>query len=266
MSVHECYTCLHMADVKQSSDPERIMHSTTPPHKYSFAPVQQDFKHKATASQSLREALLNYDREGAWKGKFVKAKLKRHDTMDMEVPSQDPTPAMTRTDMHELIPTKTKRSADEMIANEIMSRNDKELDLACQSATLSSQGRICTVVYDVFEQVLLDLIRQNVLGEKIDKRISNNLEVGISAKTISNKLLANHAFMTPVAAFVQRKATESVANQHLATTLEQAHTMKHEKLEDEHITTAALPIRSPLLLVPRWMMKEHLTKTEPTSN
>lgn len=103
------------------------------------------------------------------------------------------------------------------------------------------QGIIRTVVYGVAEQVLLDLIFQNLLGETMNKRISKYLEAGKAAKMSSGQLLANQAFMTPIATFVQRKATKSVTNHYLAPTLEQALRMKHDKLEDVHTTTADLP-------------------------
>lgn len=89
--------------------------------------------------------------------------------------------------------------------------------------------------------MLLDLLRQDVLGETLDKRISKYFKVGKAAEIFSNKLLANHAFMTPIATYVQRKATESFADHRLAATLERALTMKNDKLQDVHTTTAALP-------------------------
>lgn len=48
--------------------------------------------------------------------------------------------------------------------------------------------------------------------------------------------------MTPIATFVLRRATESVANLVLATNLEQALTMKQDKVEDIHRNKAALAI------------------------
>lgn len=84
-------------------------------------------------------------------------------------------------------------------------------------------------------------IRQAVLGETLDKRISKYFEVRRAAEIFSNKLLENHFFMTPIATVVQRKATKSVASHYLARTFEQALTMKHDKLEDMPTTTPTLP-------------------------
>lgn len=69
---------------------------------------------------------------------------------------------MTPTDILELISGKTRYSVTEMIANERPLLIDEALDHEFQSATLSTQGRIRTVLYDVVEQELLDLIRQDV--------------------------------------------------------------------------------------------------------
>lgn len=64
----------------------------------------------------------------------------------------------------------------------------------------------------------------------------------VSGRNILTNLLVNYSFMTaPIATSVQHKVTESVANSHFATTLEQVHTMKHNKLEDVQTTTAVIP-------------------------
>lgn len=58
-----------------------------------------------------------------------------------------------------------------MIANEMLSLIDEAQDQAFQSATVSAQSRVRTVMYDVVEQVLFDVIRQDVLGETLYDRI-----------------------------------------------------------------------------------------------
>lgn len=88
---------------------------------------------------------------------------------------------------------------------------DEALDHVFQSATLSAQGRILPALYDLVEKELLHLIRQDVLVETPDKRISKYIEVRKAVETFSNKLMGNLAFMKPVATFVQRKATEQPA-------------------------------------------------------
>lgn len=75
--------------------------------------------------------------------------------MDTEVPTQDATSAITPTEIQELIVVKIKRSSHGMIANEIPSLIDEALDHTFQSAIMSAQGGICTVMYKVVEQVLL---------------------------------------------------------------------------------------------------------------
>lgn len=152
MCTPERSTRAHLAVVNSSSNPERIVHSTTPPHESSFTTAQLDDKHDTTAALRTWEAILNADRDDDGKGKIVKAESNAQDKMDTEVQTQDAKLAMTRTEIQELIAAKT-RSAHEMIANEMASINDKALHKAFQSATLSAQRRFCTVVYDLVEQV-----------------------------------------------------------------------------------------------------------------
>lgn len=78
---------------------------------------------------------------------------------------------MIRTKMQELNATKKMCNAHEMIANEMPSLIDGALHYLFQSMTLSAQFRVCPLVYDVVEQFLLDLLRQDILGWKLDKRI-----------------------------------------------------------------------------------------------
>lgn len=107
-------------------------------------------------------------------------------SMDTEVQTQDDTPAMTPTEIQEMIATETRHSAHEMIPNEMPSLKDTELDHAFQSATQSAQGGIRVVLYDVVDQVLLDLPREDVLGENLSKLISKYFEVKKASKTFSN--------------------------------------------------------------------------------
>lgn len=60
------------------------------------------------------------------------------------------------------------------------------------------------------------------------------------------------------------KATKSASNHHFVTTLEKTLTMKHDKLETCIRLRRLFQNRSPLTLVPRQMMKDHLTKTAVT--
>lgn len=99
MYTQERSICSRRAVIKQSNDTERVMFLTTPPHMSSLVTAQQDVKHDGTAVRSPWEASLNSDRDGAGKGRIVKANSNAQDTIDTEVPNQDATSAMTRTEI-----------------------------------------------------------------------------------------------------------------------------------------------------------------------
>lgn len=126
----------------------------------------------------------------------------------------------------DLISGVMRGSAHEMIAYEMPSLIDQALNHAFQSATLKAQGQIHTILYYVVEQMMLDLICQDILEETLKTLILQYFKVGKSAEKVSNKLLANHAFITEISTCGQCKATESVVSHHPDTSLQQDFTME----------------------------------------
>lgn len=61
---------------------------------------------------------------------------------------------------------------------------DEVLDHAFHFTTLSTQDRIYTVVFDTAEQVSFYLIRQDVVGETLDKLISNYFKIFEDAESV----------------------------------------------------------------------------------
>lgn len=136
---------------------------------------------------------------------------------------------MTHAEIQGVISTKSKCSATETIAYNMLSLIVEAYDYAFKFSTLSVQGRIRIAVYGVVHQELLNHIRQDVVQKTLHKRVSKYFEVRKEADTFPNKIFANHYFMMRIWTFVQRQATESVVNQPLAKPLEQVHTMKNNK-------------------------------------
>lgn len=85
------------AAVCPTTNPEYILISTSLLHESSFMTVHQDVKHDETAVLSLREALLNTDRNDAGNGRILNVESNAQDTVDTEVTTQNNTPAMTQT-------------------------------------------------------------------------------------------------------------------------------------------------------------------------
>lgn len=72
------------------------------------------------------------------------------------------------TEDEELIIREVKSAVKEMVANKLSSMVQKSLDDFLRTLLFNLQRGIRPVVYEVAEQVMLDLIRKDVIGETVD--------------------------------------------------------------------------------------------------
>lgn len=63
------------------------------------------------------------------------------------------------------------------------------------ASTPSAQGGIRTVMYDAVEDVILDQIRMDVLGQTITKHTDQYFEAGKDNEALGKMLLRNNAFL-----------------------------------------------------------------------
>lgn len=110
-----------------------------------------------------------------------------------------------------MIAAQVKRATKQIVAKEITTLVEESLDDILQCAYENARSGVRSVVYNVVEQVVFDLIRQDVIGETLDKHISAYLDTENAADKVCDKLLSNNSFMTPIATFVKRKTNETIA-------------------------------------------------------
>lgn len=82
--------------------------------------------------------------------------------------------------------------------------------LQCPYEKVGMGGR--SVVYNVIEKMLFDLLRREVMNKFLDKPIANYFDTSEAVDKISGKLLFTNAFITPIAAIIQRKNKPSPQN------------------------------------------------------
>lgn len=76
----------------------------------------------------------------------------------------------------------------------------------------NSQSGIRSVVYDVDEQLMLDLLRKDVIGEKLDRHIAKFFDTEAATDGLSKKLMTSSSFMAPIATFVSRRPDSAIAD------------------------------------------------------
>lgn len=78
------------------------------------------------------------------------------------------------------------------------------------SASLTGKGGVCAVGNDAVEIVLQDFLCRETLGKGLTDHILKSCQYGQATSRLSIKLSNEAAFMTPIANFVQREATEGI--------------------------------------------------------
>lgn len=62
-----------------------------------------------------------------------------------------------------------------------------------------------SVVYSVIQQVKQDMVRRDVIGERLDAHIAMLLDTHAAAEGVCKRLLASRSFMAPIATFHESK-------------------------------------------------------------
>lgn len=71
--------------------------------------------------------------------------------------------------------------------------------------------RVFSVVYNVVEKFLFDLVHQEVMNEILNKLTAKYLDDSNAADKVDAKLLSTKAFETPIAAFIKLRTGQAVA-------------------------------------------------------
>lgn len=87
---------------------------------------------------------------------------------------------------------------------------EKSRDDILRTSFYKAQSGIRTVVYKAAEQVMLDVLRKDVIGKKLDAHIAKFLDTNAAPKCLSKRLLASSSFMVLNATFARRKTDTEI--------------------------------------------------------
>lgn len=76
-----------------------------------------------------------------------------------------------------------------------------------------AQSGIRSVLYNVMEQEILDLLRKKVIGETLNAGIAKFFDTDAAPVRLSKKLLTSSSFMALITTFVRRKTDSAIADQ-----------------------------------------------------
>lgn len=74
----------------------------------------------------------------------------------------------------------------------------------------NAQNSIRTVIYDVLEQLMLDLVCEELIRELLKAHITKYIYADAGVAGFSKRLLTARSFMAPIAIFVKRKTVTSM--------------------------------------------------------
>lgn len=74
--------------------------------------------------------------------------------------------------------------------------------------------------YNVVGQVPMDLLH-SVIGMTLDRHISTHSHFGDAVGKVGAKLLSTNRYMAPIAAFMQRRVSETITTKHITTKMEE---------------------------------------------
>lgn len=82
---------------------------------------------------------------------------------------------------------------------------EKALDDVIRKTILNPQSGVRSVVYNVVEKVVLDMLRELVIKETLGAHIAKYLEIAAAAGGLLKRLLTSSSLMAPTATLNRRK-------------------------------------------------------------
>lgn len=82
---------------------------------------------------------------------------------------------------------------------------EKALDEVLRKTFHNGQSGVGSVVYNVVEQIMLDLLFKDVIGECFDAHIAKAVDMDEAAEGFWSRLLSSSSLMAPIATFIRQK-------------------------------------------------------------
>lgn len=92
----------------------------------------------------------------------------------------------------------------ELVANELLTIIEDLLDDILRKSIHNAQVGITSVMYDIDEQVVVELLHKDVDGDTLDAHIAKFFDIDAAADWLSKNLLTSRLFMASMATFLKR--------------------------------------------------------------
>lgn len=103
-----------------------------------------------------------------------------------------------------------KSAVMDLVGNKLLALIEESMDDVLQKLLQNAQWGIRLVVCNVVEQVMLDLLHEEVIGNMLDSLIAKCFDNNATADRLSQKLLTSNTFNAPIATFVRREANTAM--------------------------------------------------------
>lgn len=115
-----------------------------------------------------------------------------------------------------LVATEVKSSVKDLIANELSTMIKESLDKKLRKSLHNAQNGILSVMHSVVEQVMLNLLRKDVIEDTLEAHIPKVFDTYAAADRLSKRLLTSIKFMAPIVT-VRRKKDTTIEQQKYST-------------------------------------------------
>lgn len=115
-----------------------------------------------------------------------------------------------RKENEDVIGGRVKYTVTVLIQNELSTMGETSLYNLSRTSFYNVQGGILSFMYNVVEQVVLELLRNDTIRETLNARVTKYFNNDAAANSLSKRWLTSITFMSPIATFVKRKADTAV--------------------------------------------------------
>lgn len=95
---------------------------------------------------------------------------------------------------------------------------EEPLDEVLRTTLHNAQRGVRSAVYKVFKEVMLHLIREEIIEETLKAHIASYFDANAASTGLSKMLLVSCAFMAPIAKLAGRKTNNAIENEKYSVT------------------------------------------------
>lgn len=108
-------------------------------------------------------------------------------------------------DNEAVIAGEVESAVKELVANEMAAMVQEALDEALHKTLHKAKSGVRSVVCNVVQQEMLDLLRKGVTGYTLNAHIAKYFDTGAAPKGMSKSLLTSRLFMVPITTVATRE-------------------------------------------------------------